>query len=38
MKIRPAISHFLYNALAMRHQQPWENIYDSLTSPRKFCW
>jgi len=36
MKIRSAVSHFLYNALARRHQERWENIYDSLTSPTKF--
>ena len=36
MNIRSSISHFLYNVLARRHQERWENIYDSLTSPTKF--
>ena len=36
MNIRSAISHFLYTALARRHKERWENIYDSLTSPTKF--
>jgi hypothetical protein len=36
MNIRSSISHFLYNVLARRHQERWDNIYYSLTSPTKF--
>ena len=36
MNIRSSISHFVYTALAKRHQQRWESIYDSMTSPTKF--
>jgi len=36
MNIRSAISHFLYNVLAKRHQDRCENIYDSPATPTKF--